>query len=293
MKEILKQFGEVEENASLKKYTSYRLQGTADFVVTPKGIGSLLSLLKCLKEKQIPYQVIGGGSNLIFSSHYKGVLISTHNFQDLEIDGNNVIVGAGYSLIALALKMAKLGYTELEFATGIPGTVGGAVYNNSGAYKSDMGQVVKSILVITPDLEIKRMYNRDLDFKYRSSYLKDQGGYICLEVSLSLKEGYLDTIEEIIENRKKRRQETQPLNYPSAGSVFRNPEGNYAGRLIEEIGFKGKKIGGAKISDKHANFIINDGNATGEDIIKLIDETKKKVKEVYNIELILEQEIIK
>ena len=293
MKETLEKWGEVLENVPLANYTTYRLIGTADYLVKPKGIGSLLLLLKYLKENNVKYRIIGGGSNLIFSKHYDGVLISMENFKNIEIDGNYCIVGAGYSLIALALKMSKLGYTGLEFATGIPGTVGGAIYNNSGAYNSDMSQIVKSVLVITPDLEIKRMYNRDLNFHYRGSYLKDQQGYICLEVSLALKEGYVDIIEEIIENRKKRRMESQPLNFPSAGSVFRNPEGKSAWKLIEELGLKGKTIGGAKISEKHANFIINEGNATGEDIIKLINDVKKQVKEKYNIDLILEQEIIK
>ena len=293
MQEQLEKWGEVIKDAPLDKYTSYRLQGTADYLVKPKGIGSLLSLLKYIKDNNIKYQIIGGGSNLIITKHYDGILISMDNFKDLEIDENYIIVGAGYSLIALALKMSKLGYTGLEFATGIPGTVGGAIHNNSGAYNSDMSQIVKSILVITPDLEIKRMYNRDLDFHYRSSYLKDQKGYICLEASLALKEGYVDIIEEIIENRKKRRQDSQPLNFPSAGSVFRNPEGKSAWKLIEDAGLKGKKIGGAKISEKHANFIINDGNATGEDVMKLIEEVKKQVKEKYEVDLILEQEIIK
>lgn len=289
----LKPYGTVKKNVDLKNITSYKQTGTADFLVVPNGISSLLDLLKMLKKENVPYKIIGGCSNLIFNGDYHGVLISMNNFKQLEIDDDYVIVGSGYSLIALALKMSKLGFSGLEFATGIPGTVGGAIYNNSGAYKSDIGSVLKSILVITPDLEIKRLYKRDLNFAYRTSFLKEQGGYICLEASIKLKEGYKETIEEVIENRKKRRIDSQPLDYPSAGSVFRNPENNFAGKLVEDIGLKGKKIGGAKVSEKHANFIINDGKASGEDIVKLISLIKKEVHDKYNIDLILEQEIVK
>ena len=181
----------------------------------------------------------------------------------------------------------------MEFATGIPGTVGGAIFNNAGAYKSDMGYIVESIMVLTPNLEIKKMYNKELKFHYRTSFLKENPGYICLSANIVLKHGKKEEILNVIEDRKQRRFMTQPLEYPSAGSVFRNPEGNYAGKLIEDIGYKGKRLGGAKVSEKHANFIINENNATGKDIVKLIDEIKTKVNEQYNIDLILEQEIVK
>jgi len=181
----------------------------------------------------------------------------------------------------------------MEFATGIPGTVGGAIFNNSGAYKSDMGYIVESVLVLTPSLELKRIYNKDLDFHYRTSFLKNNPEYICLEANIILKNGDKEEIKNIIEDRKKRRLMSQPLEYPSAGSVFRNPTDLFAGKLIEDIGYKGKKIGGAMVSEKHANFIINIDGATGKDIIRLIDEIKQKVKEKYNVELVLEQEIVK
>ena len=192
----------------------------------------------------------------------------------------------------LAIKLCKLGLTGIEFATGIPGTVGGAVFNNSGAYKSDMGYIVESIKVLTPNLEIKTLYNHDLKYHYRTSFLKDNPEYICLEANIVLKHGKKEEILEVIEDRKKRRLMSQPLDYPSAGSVFRNPPDNFAGKLIEDIGYKGKTIGGAKVSEKHANFIINYKDATGEDIVKLINEIKEKVKEKYNIDLVLEQEIV-
>ena len=185
-----------------------------------------------------------------------------------------------------------MGYTGLEFATGIPGSVGGAVYMNAGAYKSDIGYVLKSAKVITPDLKIKELTNYDLDFHYRTSFLQKNPGYICISATFILSKGNADEIMQLIEDRRKRRLESQPLEYPSAGSVFRNPEGDYAGRLIEEIGFKGKKIGGAMVSEKHANFIINYDNATGRDIVELIETIKKEIKEKYNIDLKVEQEIV-
>ena len=280
------------ETVKLKDYTTYKVGGSAT-LISPKNVDCLIKILKYLKDKNIKYKILGNGSNLIFNdSGYDGVVIRLDEFNNLDINGNIVKVEAGYSLMKLALKMCRLGYTGLEFATGIPGTVGGAVYMNAGAYKSDMGYIVKSIKVLTPDYQVKTMENKELDFHYRTSFLQKNPEFICLEATIRLSKGDKNLIMEIVEDRKLRRIETQPLEYPSAGSVFRNPEGDFAGRLIEEIGYKGKSIGGAKVSEKHANFIINSGNATGEEIKKLIDEIKGKVKEKYNIELKVEQEFV-
>lgn len=280
------------ESINLKDYTTYKVGGKST-LVTPKNISELKKLLTYLKKNNIKHKILGNGSNVIFNnSGYDGVLIKLSEFDNLEINGTNIVVGAGYNLMKLAIKTCRLGLVGLDFATGIPGTIGGAVYMNAGAYKSDMGYVVRSIKVLTPDLEIKTMENKQLDFHYRTSFLQKNPGYICLEANIKLRKGNKDLIMEIIEDRKKRRLETQPLEYPSAGSVFRNPEGDFAGRLIEEIGYKGKSVGGAKVSEKHANFIINSGNATGEDIKKLILEIREAVKEKYNIELKVEQEFV-
>ena len=188
--------------------------------------------------------------------------------------------------------MSKMGYSGLEFASGIPATVGGAVYMNAGAYNSDMGYIVSEIKVLTPNLEIKTMYNKDLNFHYRESFLQKNKDYICLEATIILKKGNREEILELIEERKQRRLMSQPLEYPSAGSVFRNPLNDYAGRLIEEIGYKGKSIGDAQVSEKHANFIINKGSATGKDVYKLINEIQKEIKEKYDIQLKVEQEYV-
>jgi UDP-N-acetylmuramate dehydrogenase len=156
-----------------------------------------------------------------------------------------------------------------------------------------MGYIVKKVKVLTPNLEIKELYNKDLDFHYRTSFFKKNSGYIILEVTINLKKGDKKEILEIINDRKKRRLESQPLEFPSAGSVFRNPKDLFAGKLIEDLNLKGYQIGGAQVSEKHANFIINVGNATGKDIVGLINYIKEKVKEKYQIDLVLEQEIVK
>lgn len=285
--------GKILENVDLKKYTTYKLESTAKYMVFPKNVEELKNLINFIKENNIKYKIIGNGSNLIFlNKYYDGILIKLEEMNELMINENKIVVGAGYSLIRLANKMPKLGYSGLEFATGIPGTIGGAVYMNAGAYNSDMGYIVSEIKVLTPQLELKTLYNKDLDFHYRSSFLQKNKDYICLEATLILKKANKEQIMEIIEERKTRRLMSQPLEYPSAGSVFRNPTNDYAGRLIEEIGYKGKIIGGAQVSEKHANFIINKGNATGKDVYTLINEIQNKIKEKYNIELKVEQEYV-
>ncbi len=283
----------VLENEPLKKYTSFKLDGKVAIVAYPENLDSLIKLLKYVREENIKYKIIGNGSNLVFiCEKYNGVLIKLDFLDDLKINDTTIKVGAGYSLIKLASKVSKEGLTGLEFASGIPGTVGGAVFMNAGAYKSDMGYIVNEIKVLTPEYEVKTLYNKDLNFHYRTSFLQKNPDYICLEATIILKHGKKKDIEDLMEERKKRRIMTQPLEFPSAGSVFRNPEDDFAGRLIESIGLKNKNIGDAYISDKHANLIVNKGNAKGIDVKNLIDEVKKQVKKEYGIELKAEQEFV-
>ena len=286
--------GKIDTNVSLKKCTTYRVGGNAKYIAYPKDINSLVKLIKYLKNKNIKYKILGNGSNLLFSEkEYDGVLIKLSEFDDLEFIGKTKLrVGAGFNLIKLSILTAKKGLTGLEFASGIPGTVGGSVFMNAGAYKSDMGYVVETVKVLTPDEKIINLENKEMDFHYRTSFLKKHPDYICLEVIIRLQQGKKEAIEELIKDRRERRLASQPLEYPSAGSVFRNPENDFAGRLIEESGLKGEKHGGAMISSKHANFIVNYKNAKADDIKYLIELAHDKVKENYNVDLKIEQEFV-
>lgn len=285
--------GEVFENVNLKSYNTFKVESTAKAMVFPTDIEALKRLLKYLKDNNINHKILGNGSNVIFvTNYYDGVLIKLDKFDYLEVDDIKIKVGSGYNLTKFALRVSKLGLTGMEWAVGIPGTIGGAVYMNAGAYKSDMGYITSEIKVLTPDLEVKTIYNKDLEFHYRTSYLTKNPGYICLEATIVLKEGKLDAIMDLINERKQRRLMTQPLEFPSAGSVFRNPLGDFAGRLIEVQGWKGKGVNDALVSEKHANFIINIGNATGKDIKELIIKIKEDIKKNHGVELQTEQEFI-
>jgi UDP-N-acetylmuramate dehydrogenase len=285
--------GDYLEDIPMSKYTTYRVGGEASLIVYPNDVLKLIKLIEILRTYKIKYKILGNGSNVIFSDDpYDGVIIKLDAFNQLKIDDTVVKVGAGYNLIKLAYRVSRMGLTGLEFATGIPGSVGGAIYMNAGAYKSDMGYITSSIKVLTPNLEIKELYNKDLAFHYRDSFLQHHKDYICLEATFILKHGDPKDITTIIEERKQKRLMTQPLEYPSAGSVFRNPENDFAGRLIEESGMKGKIMGGALVSPKHANFIVNYNNATATDIRKLILHVKKTVRTKHNVDLLVEQEFV-
>ncbi len=285
--------GKLELNTSIKKYTTYKIGGNAACVVYPKSIEKLVQLMKFIKFRNIKYKIIGNGSNLIFSDKdFEGLLIKLTEFDNIEIFDNKIKVGAGYSLMKLSRIALKNSLTGLEFAAGIPGTVGGAVFMNAGAYKSDMGYVVQSVKVLTKDFKVVELENKEMNFHYRTSFLQKHPDYVCLEVIIRLEKGKKDVIEDIMKSRLKRRVESQPLNYPSAGSVFRNPTGMFAGELIEKCGLKGYKLGGAMISDKHANFVINIDNAKAVDVRNLISLAQEKVKKEYNVDLKVEQEFV-
>lgn len=286
--------GKIEKEVFMSKYTTYKVGGLATAIIYPKTVEKLVTLIKLLRKYKIKFKVIGNGSNLLFSDKkYNGIIIKLNCFDEIKFIDNKIVVGAGYQLIRLSALAAKNGLTGLEFASGIPGTVGGAVFMNAGAYKSDMGYVVRSVKVLTPENEIINLTNKEMNFHYRSSLLQKYPGYICLEVTLRLKHGKKEEIEKLIKDRRKRRMETQPLEYPSAGSVFRNPSPEEpAGKIIEELGLKGLTKGGAEISGKHANFVVNTGGASAADIKYLIEYAKKTVKESRNIDLKVEQEFV-
>ena len=270
---------EYYKDISLKKYNTYRLDVKCGYLIYPGTVEELTNLLKYLKENNINYFILGGGSNIILAKPYFDVVIKLDKLNNIEIKDNIVTAEAGVSLIYLSNLCMNNNLNGLAFAGGIPGMVGASTAMNAGAYKEDMASIVKEVKVVTPELEVITLTNKDLNYSYRNSFLKEHKDYICTEVTLEMSYLDKDKIKETMTSRKKRRIDTQPLDKPSAGSVFRNPEGLSAGKLIEDAGLKGYKIGGAKISTKHANFIVNTGDATYEDILELIDYTKKKIKD--------------
>ena len=298
MKEIIneimkKNIGDIKVSPSLSRYTTYKVGGNASLLVYPKNVDCLVSLMEIINEHDIKYFVLGNGSNVLFSDElYDGIVIKLDKFDNIEFQDNKVMVGAGYPLIKLSLECAKRGLAGLEFASGIPGTVGGAVFMNAGAYNSDMKSVIKDVTVLTPDLKVITLSKSEMKFNYRESFLQHHKGYICLGATFKLGYGERSELEEIIKERKLARKRTQPLEYPSAGSVFRNPLGLYSGKLIEDLGLKGYQVGGAMISPKHANFIINTGGATASDIKNIIDFVKLEAKQKYNMNLRVEQRLI-
>ena len=288
---MLEKYGKCLYDEPMSNHTTYKVGGKAKTIIYPNSINHLVELLKYLKSNNENYRILGKGSNLIFSSkYYDGVLINLELLNNYKIDGNKVTSEAGVSIVKLALETAKNNLSGLEFASGIPGTIGGGVYMNAGAYNSDFSNIIKEVKYLDENFNIKTISNKDCNFEYRDSIFKKNKNMIILETTMELESKPYEEINEIIKTRREKRVASQPLEYPSAGSVFRNPEEAPAGKLIEDLGFKGYQIGGAKVSEKHANFIINAGDATGEDIKELIDYIKNKVKEEYNIDLHLEQE---
>lgn len=284
---------EYYKNVNLKKYNTYRLECYADYLIFPKDINELVELLDYLRQNRINYIILGGGSNVILAKPCFDVVVKLDKLNNITINDNIVVAEAGVPLIKLANECMKNNLDGLAFVGGIPGMVGASTSMNAGAYNEDMSMVVKEVKVIDPDLKIITLNKEKLEYTYRDSFLKRNKDYVCIETTFEMKYKDKDEIKEVMNDRKNRRVVSQPLDKPSAGSVFRNPPGMSAGKLIEDAGLKGYIHGGAMISDKHANFIINNGTATYEDIIMLIDYIKERIKVIYDIDLILEQEIIR
>ena len=280
------------KNASLKRYNTYKLDVYANYLVFPRNINELINLLRFLNNNKIKYLVLGGGSNVILARPVFDIVIKLDKLNSVIIEDNIVKAEAGVSLMALSYTCMNKGLLGLAFAGGIPGMVGASTAMNAGAYKEEISDTLKEVKVLTPSLEVITMKIDELDYEYRDSFLKRHKDYICLETTFEMKKEEPEKIKRLMDDRRRRRIDSQPIDKPSAGSVFRNPDGLSSGKLIEDLGLKGYTIGGASVSEKHANFIINNGNATYQDIIDLIDLIKKKVKEKYNIDLVLEQEIV-
>lgn len=294
MEEILAKlssFAEVKTNMSFKTLTTLRIGGNAAYVVYPSDVIALHSIVKYLNENDIPYKIFGKGSNILCSDDdYNGVIIRLDNhFDRAYFDGDEIVAQAGCSIITLAYEAMKKGLTGLEWASGIPGTLGGCVYMNAGAYKASMKDIIEEVLVLK-DNELVWMNKEDCRFAYRHSVFQDHHDWIVLAAKLKLAQGDIHEIRDLMDQRKERRMNSQPLNYPSAGSVFRNPEEASAWSLIDGIGYRGYSNGGAMVSDKHVNFIVNNNNATGKDFLGLVEDIQFKVKEKYGIDLIMEVE---
>ena len=294
IKEIIsRHLGKILINEKICNYTTYKVGGKARAICYPKGEEELIELVKLLKDKKIKYFVLGNGSNVLFSDKmYDGIIIKLDNFNKITIKDNIIEVGAGYPLIKLSRDAMRNSLVGLEFASGIPGTVGGAVFMNAGAYGEDMSKIVKSARILTSDCEIIELNNKEMEFSYRTSFLQSHLDYVCIGATLELAHGKQEEIEQIMNERLMQRRATQPLTLPSAGSVFRNPEGMYAGKLIEDMGLKGYTVGKAMVSEKHANFIVNMGNAKASDIKKIIDLIKQKALTKYGVRLHVEQRLI-
>ncbi|MCR4615324.1 MAG: UDP-N-acetylmuramate dehydrogenase [Clostridiales bacterium] len=283
----------VKENVPMSQYTSFKIGGNADIMAFPSSDEQMVSLLKLCKENSVPRFILGNGSNLLVSDEgISGVVINTEGLLNIEYEGDGVInCGAGASLSKLCNFALDNCLTGLEFAFGIPGSVGGAVYMNAGAYGGEMKDVLLDCTYISDDLSVKTMPVADMDFGYRSSvFSKNNGVVLSARVKLGPgdKKDIKNKMSEIIE----RRRDKQPLEYPSAGSVFKRPEGYFAGALIEQSGLKGKTVGGAAVSEKHAGFIINKGGASAADVKDLIKHIQSLVLENFGVSLETEIKMI-
>ena len=279
------------EQEPLSKHTTFRIGGNADMFVSVNDIAQLNAVVTACNENDIPMFIIGNGSNLLVSDEgmRSVVVVLDGEFKDISLGENTITCGAGAILSKLCTFALSNSLKGLEFAYGIPGTVGGAAYMNAGAYGGEMKDVVKSVTHITRKGEIVTLPLSELDLAYRHSIYKTTDD-IIISVTFELETGDADEIKEKMNDFMTRRKTKQPLEYPSAGSVFKRPEGNFAGTLIEQCGLKGKTIGGAQVSEKHAGFIINIGDATCDDVLNLISFVQDTVKEQTGY--YLEREII-
>jgi len=294
-KELIKaEVGKVLENEALARYTTMKIGGPADILIVPSSVAGVEKTLDLVKKYNTKWTAIGRGSNLLVSDKgIEGVVIRLGEGLDhLEVEGTTVRVGGGYPLIKLSTLLSRQGLAGLEFASGIPGSVGGAVYMNAGAHKSDMSEILMSARIMFEDGTMKWLTKEEMGFSYRTSVLQTKRPGIVVEAKLQLKEGNREEIVGVMQKNKDYRRETQPWNHPCAGSIFRNPLPNFAGDLVEKAGLRGHQIGGAKISEMHGNFIINAGSASAQDVLDLIAFVKKTIKEKFGVDMHTEVETI-
>ena len=291
------QVGSVKIDERLSKHTTWKIGGPADLLVEPSSREGLIKTMSFIREKQIPWRAIGRGSNILVSDEgLEGITIKLGKGMDaLAVDDELVTVAAGYPLVKLATLISRQGLSGLEFAGGIPGSVGGAVFMNAGAHGSDIAAIFVKALILFEDGRLEWLSHEEMAFSYRTSTLQRELA-ICIEAVFKLKKGDRAEIVSRMQENKAYRKKSQPYSYPTCGSVFRNPLPNYAGNLIEEAGLKGHQIGGAQISDIHANFIVNVDSAKAQDVLDLIQHVqtviyeKRKIRMETEVELFGKQE---
>ena len=279
----------VRINEPMKNHTTFKIGGPAQYYVTPESVTQIQEVVSLCRDMNIPLHVIGNGSNILVGDDgVDGVVLALFNtFSDYEIKDNVITAQAGMSLIKLAVIALREGLTGLEFASGIPGSVGGAVYMNAGAYDGQMKDVVTSVTVLDEAGNIRILGRDELDMGYRTSAVAKHN-MIVLQVIIELKAGDKEQIKDRMNQLSELRKQKQPLEYPSAGSTFKRPEGHFAGKLIADAGLKGYSIGGAAVSEKHAGFVVNMGGATAKDVVELTDYIKKRIIEQFGVTLEVE-----
>ncbi len=275
----------------MSRHTTFKTGGPARLFIRPDNRQQLLEALDIIRKSKEQHYILGNGSNLLVSDKgYEGVIISLSNLKNLEVaDETHIRAEAGCLNSQIAALARENSLTGFEFAAGIPGTIGGAMIMNAGAYGGEMKMITEKVTVLSPEGEIETFDNAAMEFGYRTSAIKNKG-YVVLEVLLSLENGDRDTIIATMNDLALKRKEKQPLEYPSAGSTFKRPEGYFAGKLIEDAGLRGYQVGGARVSDKHCGFVVNMGDATSTDVYRLICDVKDKVFE--DTKVTLEPEVI-
>ncbi len=270
----------------MSRHTTFRTGGTADFIVSPSDADQLRECMRICEKENVPFSIIGNGSNLLVGDKgYRGVIIRICRCMDqIKVMDNTIRAGAGAMMVTVARAAMEHSLTGLEFASGIPGTLGGAVVMNAGAYGGEIKDVCTRVAAMSMDGQIRVFSGAQMEFGYRTSLVQKQK-MIVLEADLVLKEGDRSQIVALMDDLRDRRNAKQPLELPSAGSTFKRPEGNFAGKLIQEAGLAGYTIGGAQVSPKHCGFVVNIGDATSADIRKLIDEVKERVFESSGVML--------
>lgn len=288
-----KSFGKILFDEPMKNHTTFKIGGPADVMIIPTSEDELISAVKFCRDNNIDFFIMGNGSNLLVKDGgIRGVVIKVHEgYNNIKVDGNIIYCEAGALLTAVSKTALRHSLKNLEFASGIPGTIGGAITMNAGAYGGEMKDVVKKVRILDKNNEIKEFSNEEMNFRYRNSRVGDEG-LIVLSVELELELGEYSEIEEVIKDLTYKRTSKQPLDLPSGGSTFKRPEGYFAGKLIDDAGLRGLRHGGAAVSEKHCGFVVNVDNATCKDVLHLISVIRKVVKDKFGVKLEREIKLI-